>query len=118
MILPLLLTLAQGADDGAVIIDLGGEVSDADAAGQARFSPLPTRGVTLDLVEADLAGVLRIMARTGDLNIVLADGVSGNVTVQVRDRPWDEVLLMVVHAAGVQATRIGDDILLIEPKGS
>jgi len=118
MVLYLLIALAHANDDGAVIIDLGGEVVDADAASRAAFAPLPSRAITLDLVEADLASVLRLMARTGDLNILLADGVAGRVTVQVTDKPWDEVLAMVLQAAGVQGTRMGDALILVEPKGS
>ncbi|MCB9742193.1 MAG: hypothetical protein H6741_18505 [Alphaproteobacteria bacterium] len=114
----LLLTLSLAhADDKGVIIHLGGQVQSADAAAQVRLPPLPSTPVSLDVVEADLSGLMRLMAQVGDLNIILADGVSGQVTVQVEDRPWDETLVMILAASGHKATRMGEKLILVEPLG-
>ncbi|MCB9765728.1 MAG: secretin and TonB N-terminal domain-containing protein [Alphaproteobacteria bacterium] len=104
-------------DDGGVIIHLGGEVRAADDAGKAPFAALPNHRVTIDVVEADVGALLRLMATNGDLNIVLADGVAGTVTVQVEAQPWDLTLDHILQAAGLEATQLGDNVLLVSPAG-
>ncbi|RLB53350.1 MAG: type IV pilus secretin PilQ, partial [Deltaproteobacteria bacterium] len=50
------------------------------------------RRIDLDLKDADIHNVFRIVADVGRVNIVAADNVSGKVTIRMRNVPWDQAL--------------------------
>lgn len=54
--------------------------------------------VDLDLKEADIHNVLRLLADVGRVNIVAADNVEGEVTLRLRNVPWDQALDVVLQS--------------------
>lgn len=52
--------------------------------------------ISLDLQDADLINVLRLLADVSGMNIVVEPNVSGKVTLKVENIPWDQVLDMVL----------------------
>ncbi len=52
--------------------------------------------ISLDLQDADLSNVLRLLADVSGANIVVEPDVSGKVTLKVENIPWDQVLDMVL----------------------
>lgn len=52
--------------------------------------------ISLDLQDADLTNVLRLLADVSGVNIVVEPDVSGKVTLKVENIPWDQVLDMVL----------------------
>lgn len=77
--------------------------SDADPAAR-RFSGAP---VDLDVKDADIHDVIRLLADVGHANIVVADDVSGKVTVKLKRVPWDQALDVVTRAKGLAIERDG-----------
>ncbi len=63
------------------------------------------RRATLDVKDADIHNVLRLLADIGQRNIVTSDDVSGNVTVRLNNVPWDQALDVVLQSKdlGMQA---------------
>src|SRR6478736_1186902 len=59
------------------------------------------RRIDLDLKDADVHNVLRLLADVGQVNIVTADNVSGTVTIRMRNVPWDQALDVVLQAKGL-----------------
>jgi type IV pilus assembly protein PilQ len=53
--------------------------------------------ISIDLREADIQNVLRLIAKEGGVNIVSGDGISGSVTIRLRSVPLDEVFLTVLQ---------------------
>ena len=68
------------------------------------------RRVDLDLKEADVHNVFRILADVGNVNIVAADNVTGNVTVRMKNVPWDEALETILRAKKFGMERRGNII--------
>jgi type IV pilus assembly protein PilQ len=66
------------------------------------------RRIDLDLKDADIHNVLRLLADVGKVNIVTADDVSGNVTIRMRNVPWDQALDVVLQAKGLGMVRQGN----------
>jgi len=56
------------------------------------------RRIDLDLKDADVHNVLRLLADVGQVNIVTADNVSGTITIRMRNVPWDQALDVVLQA--------------------
>jgi hypothetical protein len=57
--------------------------------------------VTLDLEQAHLDDVFRMIADISGLNVVVSPGVSGKATVHVKDVPWDDALDRMLSANGL-----------------
>jgi len=76
-----------------------------DLLGQTRFSG---RRIDIDLKDADIHNVLRLLADTGHVNIVTADDVGGNITIRMRNVPWDQVLSVVLEAKNLGMVREGN----------
>lgn len=66
------------------------------------------RRVNLDLKDADIHNVLRLLAAEENVNIVTSDDVKGTVTIRLRRVPWDEALEVVLKAKGLGMERRGN----------
>jgi type IV pilus assembly protein PilQ len=68
------------------------------------------RRINLDLKDADIHNVLRLLSDVGRVNIVTSDTVSGTVTIRVNNVPWDQALETVLQAKGLGMVRQGNMI--------
>lgn len=75
------------------------------------------RRIELDLKDADIHNILRLLADVGRVNIVTADDVSGNVTIRMRNVPWDQALDVVLQAKGLGMVRQGN-LIRVAPLGT
>jgi type IV pilus assembly protein PilQ len=66
------------------------------------------RRIDLDLKDADIHNILRLLADVGHVNIVTADDVAGTVTIRMRNVPWDQALDVVLQAKGLGMVRQGN----------
>jgi type IV pilus assembly protein PilQ len=72
----------------------GNRLSDPPVAPLVRtYSGKP---ISLDLQEADIKNVLRLLADVSGANIVIEPDVAGKVTLKVNRVPWDQVLDMIL----------------------
>ncbi|NOY53691.1 MAG: type IV pilus secretin PilQ [Deltaproteobacteria bacterium] len=63
--------------------------------------------ISLDLQDADVVNVLRLIADIGGVNIVFGSDVSGKVTVNLKNIPWDQALDIVLMTNGLDKVRMG-----------
>lgn len=66
--------------------------------GQRVFTGEP---ISLNLKDADIKDVLRTFAQLTGLNIAVDPGVSGSVTVDFADVPWDQALDLILRQNGL-----------------
>ena len=66
--------------------------------GQQASDRYAGRRIDLDLKDADIHNVLRLLADVGRVNIVTADNVTGSVTIRMRNVPWDQALDVILQA--------------------
>jgi len=66
------------------------------------------RRIDLDLKDADIHNILRLLADVGKVNIITADDVVGSVTIRMRNVPWDQALDVVLQAKGLGMVRSGN----------
>ncbi len=76
-----------------------------DMLAQQRYSG---RRIDIDLKDADIHNVLRLLADTGHVNVVTGDDVGGTITIRMRNVPWDQVLDVVLQAKGLGMVRQGN----------
>ena len=56
--------------------------------------------VSLDFQDADIKNVLKVLAFKSGLNIVAAPDVTGVVTIQLNDVPWQKALEVILSTYG------------------
>ncbi len=76
--------------------------------------PFSGRRINIDLVDADIHSVFRLISHVSNLNIVAGDDVQGTVTVRLEDVPWDQALAAILQSKGLGAQRFGN-IVRIAP---
>jgi type IV pilus assembly protein PilQ len=65
-------------------------------SGEASKRPYSGKPISLDLLDADLKNVLRLLADITGTNMVIEPDVVGRVTIKVEKVPWDQVLDMIL----------------------
>ena len=66
--------------------------------------------ISLDLLDADLKNVLRLLSDITGTNMVLEPDVAGRVTIKVEKVPWDQVLDMVLAMNDLGKEEVGSVI--------
>lgn len=89
-------------------------VAVAAVAPAPKAAPAPEKKLTIDVMNADVVNVLRLIGDVSGKNIVVADDVKGKVTLQLKNVPWRSVLNVVLKANGAAAV-FEDDIIWIAP---
>lgn len=76
-----------------------------------RIEPAPRvyrgRRIDLDVRNIDLTNLYRLLATAGGINIVIAPDVRGQVTLRLRQVPWDQVAEVVARAHQLEIERDG-----------
>lgn len=72
------------------------------------------RRIDLDLKDADIHNVLRLIGDVSRRNIVVADDVSGSVTIRLRNVPWDQALAVILQSKSLGMVETGN-MLRIAP---
>ena len=75
------------------------------------------RGATVDLdvKNADLHDLFRLLADAGRVNIVISDGVTGKTTLRLRRVPWDQVVCTVAATHRLEVAVNGNVVLVHRP---
>jgi type IV pilus assembly protein PilQ len=66
--------------------------------------------MSLDMKDADVRNVLRLIADVGDVSIVVTSEVEGKVTMHFSEMPWDAVLDAVLRSLNLGRRDLGDVI--------
>jgi type IV pilus assembly protein PilQ len=74
------------------------------------------RMIDLDLKNADIHNVLRLLSEVGNVNIITADDVGGSITIKMKSVPWDQALDVILNAKGLGMVRRGN-LLRVAPLG-
>ncbi len=64
------------------------------------------RRISLEVTNADVRDVLRMLAQAGAVNIIMGDDVKGRVTLSLHDVPWDQALDVVLMTVGMARVTI------------
>ena len=74
-----------------------------------------TDKIDLDFQDASLPSVLRIFSEISGFNIIIADGVNGNVNLRLRGVPWNQAFEIVLANNQLGVRCIGDNIVNVIP---
>lgn len=68
--------------------------------------------LTLNFQDIETRAVLQLLAETAGRNIVVSDTVQGNVTLRLRNVPWDQALDIVMTTKGLDKRENGNVIIV------
>jgi type IV pilus assembly protein PilQ len=71
--------------------------------------------LSFNFQNVDVRAALQAIADISGLNIITSDSVTGNLTLRLRDVPWDQALDVVLQAKGLDMRKNGN-VLWIAPK--
>jgi type IV pilus assembly protein PilQ len=71
--------------------------------------------LSLNFQNVDVRALLQVIADFTNLNIVTSDSVAGNLTLRLKDVPWDQALDIILQARGLDMRKNGN-VILIAPR--
>ncbi|MCY4343708.1 MAG: type IV pilus secretin PilQ, partial [Gammaproteobacteria bacterium] len=71
-------------------------------------APTDAEPLSLNFQDIDVRAALRVIANAADFNLVASEAVSGQVTLRLKDVPWEQALDLVLQVAGLDQRRLGD----------
>jgi type IV pilus assembly protein PilQ len=71
--------------------------------------------IDLDFQRAEIHDVLRLLADTGNTNVVISDDVRGKVTIKLKRVAWDRALCAIAAVHKLLVT-IDENILLVRQR--
>jgi type IV pilus assembly protein PilQ len=70
--------------------------------------------LSLNFQDIEVRSVLQLIADFTNLNVVVSDSVSGNLTLRLKNVPWDQALDIILKTKGLAMRQTGN-VLLIAP---
>jgi type IV pilus assembly protein PilQ len=74
------------------------------------------RRVTLEFSDADVRKIFQLIADVSSLNFLIADDVSGTISLKLVNVPWDQALDVILDSKSLEMKRDGN-IVQIKPRG-
>jgi type IV pilus assembly protein PilQ len=71
--------------------------------------------LSLNFQNIEVRAVLQVIADFTNLNIITSDTVSGNLTLRLKDVPWDQALDIILQAKGLDMRKTGN-VVWIAPR--
>jgi len=81
--------------------------------------PAPSRETTeetmidIDVREADVHDVLRVLAEVGGFNLAVDSGVSCRATLKLKQVPWPQVLELSLRTCGLEQEWLGENVVRV-----
>jgi type IV pilus assembly protein PilQ len=86
-------------------VKVGDEKKVLEGAPQKVYS---RRKLSLDFKDADIKNILRLIAEVSNLNIIVADEVTGKITMRLVDVPWDQALDVILQSKNLDQRQVGN----------
>src|SRR4030095_1526111 len=71
--------------------------------------------LSLNFQNVEVRAVLQVIADFTGLNIITSDTVTGNLTLRLRDVPWDQALDIILQSKGLDMRKTGN-VVWIAPR--
>ena len=109
--------LEVGEESASVAARTGAFASEGQSyamSGAPQRAKYSGRRVSFEFKDIDIHNLLRIIAEVSKRNIIVADNVSGRVTIKLRNVPWDQALDLILKSKNLDKEEMGN-ILRIAP---
>lgn len=97
--------------DQQFIVDVKPVIEDANKL-QSRSKGYTGEKLSLNFQNVEVRSVLQVIADFTGLNIITSDTVAGNLTLRLKDVPWDQALDIILQSKGLDMRKNGNVILI------
>ena len=98
--------------DKKFIIDVRQVVEDPNKLVRGSKAGYAGEKLSLNFQNIDVRSVLQVIADFTGLNIISSDTVTGNLTLRLKDVPWDQALEIIMQSKGLDKRKNGNVILV------
>jgi len=102
----------QSDNEFTIEINPAPETTDAESSLFSETKEYEGQRLTLNFQDIETRAVLQLLAETSGKNIVVSDTVQGNVTLRLRNVPWDQALDIVMTTKGLDMRQNGNVIMV------
>ena len=102
----------QSDNEFTIEINPAPEESQAESSLFSETKEYEGQRLTLNFQDIETRAVLQLLAETSGKNIVVSDTVQGNVTLRLRNVPWDQALDIVMTTKGLDMRQNGNVIMV------
>lgn len=96
--------------DKRFIIDIKPIVEDPNKLVQGSKAGYGGEKLSLNFQNIDVRSVLQVIADFTGFNIITSDSVNGNLTLRLKDVPWDQALDIIMQSKGLSQRKTGNVI--------
>lgn len=101
--------------DRQFIIDIKSVAEDPNKLVQSGKPGYAGEKLSLNFQNVEVRAVLQIIMDFTGLNIVTSDSVTGNLTLRLKDVPWDQALDIILNARGLDKRKNGN-VIWVAPR--
>ena len=102
----------QSDNEFTIEINPAPEESQTEASLFSENKEYEGQRLSLNFQDIETRSVLQLLAETSGKNIVVSDTVQGNVTLRLRNVPWDQALDIVMTTKGLDMRQNGNVIMV------
>jgi type IV pilus assembly protein PilQ len=100
--------------DNNFIVEVKPSADDQKKTGDGRVKYVGEK-LSLNFQNVEVRSVLQVIADFTGLNIVASDTVAGNLTLRLKDVPWDQALDLIMQTRGLDKRKNGN-VIWVAPK--
>ena len=71
--------------------------------------------LSLNFQDIEVRAILQLLADFTDKNLVASDSVGGNLTLRLKNVPWDQALDIILKARGLGKREVGN-VMMVAPQ--
>jgi type IV pilus assembly protein PilQ len=96
--------------DTQFVLEVRRQVEDPNKLVQGGRGQYNGEKLSLNFQNIDVRSVLQVIADFTNFNIITSDSVQGNLTLRLKDVPWDQALDIILQAKGLDMRKSGNVI--------
>ena len=101
--------------DNKFIVEVKPIVVDPDKKGKGKKEGYTGEKLTLNFQKIDVREALNVIADFTETNMVISDTVSGNLTLRLKDVPWDQAFDIILQSRGLDMRKNGN-VIQVAPR--
>lgn len=101
--------------DNKFIVEVKPVVVKVDELGQAKKVGYVGEKLTLNFQQIDVREALNVIADFTETNMVISDTVRGNITLRLKDVPWDQAFDIILQSRGLDMRKNGN-VIQVAPR--
>ncbi len=101
--------------DNRLVIEVKAVREDPNKLFQGSRQGYQGERLSLNFQNVEVRALLQVIADFTNLNIITSDSVGGNLTLRLKDVPWDQALAIILQAKGLDMRKNGN-VILVAPR--